>query len=488
MLKSVREGSLKKAKLAKTKGRRERLARERRMADLAGNARRNDLLPDLAVREYEIENLRAPSRRTRKNNPGQIERIARSIAEFGFSQPILIRDGQVLDGWLRVLAAKELGMRAVRAIDCTHLDETQARALALASNRIAERGEWDLDELKIEFEELIELGTDLEVTGFSIEEQDIILLDPLDAEQAGEDPLDEPPAHPVTQPGDIWQLGDHRIVCGDALDEQTYRALLQGEEVHAVLTDPPYNVKIKGNVSGLGKKVHEEFAMASGEMSADEFQTFLDRVIGLLATCLVAGGVLFAFMDWRSVQRVYAAGEAAGLKLINLVVWYKEVGAMGTLYRSAHELLPVFCKGERPRHNNVALGKHGRDRTNVWVAPGANRPGSSANELLGAHATPKPVELCVDAILDVTQPGDIVLDAFLGSGTTLIGAQKTGRFCRGIELEAKFVDVAIRRWARLTALPAILVETGETFEQASERRARSAQPAAVVAEPAGEGA
>lgn len=467
-----KDRKFKQAKLAKTKGRRESLARERRIADHNRHSGRNDLLPELTVHECPICELQPPRRRTRKNDPEQIERIARSIGEFGFTQPILVRDGQVLDGWLRVLAAQQLGLDHVPVIGCDHLDEMQARALAIAVNRIGERGEWDLDELRIEFLELIELDFDLDVTGFTAEEQDIILLDPLDetAEEGEIEEVDEPPSVPVTRVGDLWELGQHRILCGSALEKESYDVLLLGECAHAVLTDPPYNVAIKGNVSGLGKKVHGEFCMASGEMSDEEFEAFLAKVLTLLASFLVAGAVLFAFMDWRSIHRLYAAGDAAKLKLLNLVVWYKKAGGMGALYRSAHELIAVFCKGAKPRVNNVALGKHGRDRTNVWVAPGANRRGSSANEMLAHHATPKPVELCVDALLDVTARDEIVLDIFLGSGTTLIAAQKTGRRCRGIELDPGFVDVAVRRWEKLSGEQAILAETGESFAEAEARR------------------
>ncbi|MXO73057.1 DNA modification methylase [Alteraurantiacibacter buctensis] len=469
--KALQEGRLKKAKLDKTKARRERLAGERRLAEAAGRARRNDLLPDLQISQIPIGDLRGPRNRTRKDGPEQVERLVRSIAEFGFSQPVLVRQGQVLDGWTRVLAARELGLDHVPAIDCNHLDAAAARGLALALNRIAERGDWDLDALKIEFQELIDLDVDLGATGFTMEEQDIILLDPLDAQDADEDEVGaEPAVDPVTRIGDIWGLCEHRIISGNALEEGTYKALLGDERVHVVLTDPPYNVPIKGNVSGLGKKVHDEFVMASGEMSDAEFQAFLDKVLGLMTAWLVAGAVLFVFMDWRSIHRVYAAGEAAKLKLLNLVVWYKESGGMGALYRSAHELIAVLCKGDKPRVNNVELGRHGRDRANVWVAPGANRRGSSANEMLASHATPKPVELCVDALLDVTQRGDVVLDVFLGSGTTLIAAEKTGRVCRGIELEPGFVDVCIRRWERHTGKEAVLIRTGQTFRQVEAER------------------
>jgi DNA modification methylase len=463
--------NLKKAKLAKTKDRRKRLACERQAAERRDCARRNDLLPELRINYWPVDDLRPPRRRTRQENPEQVARIAASIIESGFSQPLLVHDGRVIDGWLRVLAARALGLDRVPVIECSHLDEPHARALALAVNRIGERGDWDLDALRLEFIELIELEIDLDATGFSVEEQDIILLDQLDAEEgeAGEE-FEQPPEDPVTHPQYMWQLGDHRVICADASISETYKALLGDEQVHAVLTDPPYNVRIKGNVSGLGKKVHDEFAMASGEMSDAEFQAFLDKVLGLLSLWLVAGAVLFVFMDWRSMHRVYAAGQSAKLKLINLVVWYKESGGMGALYRSAHELIAVFCHGEKPRVNAVELGRHGRDRTNVWAVPGANRRGSSANEMLSVHATPKPVELCSDAILDVTRRGDLVLDAFLGSGTTLIAAEKTGRVCRGIEIDPGFVDVCIRRWERLTGREAVLIQTGQTFAELAALR------------------
>jgi len=320
--KGLKAGTFKEAKLGKTRARREDLARERRIRQTAVSAGRNDLLPELRLCEYRISELAPPRRRTRKDNPAQIERVAASIAEFGFSQPILIRDGIVIDGWIRVLAAQKLGLERVPAIVCDHLDDTQARTLSLAVNRIGELGEWDLDQLKIEFEELIELDVDLDVTGFSAQEQDIILLDPIADGMDEDDACEEPSAKPVSQLDDIWHLGDHRIICGNALEDATYTALLDGEEVHAVLSDFPYNVRIKNNVSGLGKKVHDEFVMASGELSDDEWQAFLDQAMSRLAETILDGSVLFIFMDWRSIHRVYAAADKAGLTLINLAVWY----------------------------------------------------------------------------------------------------------------------------------------------------------------------
>lgn len=368
------------------------MKQQREATERRERSRRNNLLPELELRNYRIAELKAPKHRTRKDDREQVAQLANAIADFGFTQPILVREGQVYDGWSRVLAAKELGLDEVPAIECSHLSDAEARAPVLASNRIGEYGDWDLDALRLEFIDLVELEIDLDTTAFTVEEQDIILLDPLDGEEG--DPVDaveDPPERPVTRIGDVWLPGDHCVICGNALEEQTYKALLVGECAHAVLTDPPYNVKIKGNVSGLGKKVHDEFLMASGEMSDEEFEDFLTKVLTLITAWLVAGAVVFSFMDLRSIHRLYAAGEKAGLTLINLVVWYKQSGGMGGLYRSAHELIAVFCKGETPRHNVVKLGKNGRNRTNVWEAPGANQKGSSANEMLEFHATPKSI-------------------------------------------------------------------------------------------------
>lgn len=455
-------------KLEKTKTRRESQASRQRLAELECRSRRNDLLPDIQIRMVQLEELRSSSHYTRKLTPQQLERVTASIADLGFCTPILIADGAIIDGHTRLEAARQLGLSEVPTIDCSHLTKTDCRKLALALNRTAETGEWDLDLLKIEFEELIELEIDLGSTGFSVQEQDIILLDGAPNEEEAE--IAEPPLAPVTRLGDIWDLDGHRIICGSALEAEVHEKLLSGELASAVLTDPPYNVKIAGNVSGLGKKKHGEFKMASGEMSEAEFAQFLITVIALAALNLKIGSVLFVFMDWRSIHLLYQAGFAANLSLKNLVVWYKQSGGMGAFYRSAHELIAVMCKGDTLRTNNIQLGKHGRDRSNVWCVPGANRPGSSANEMLGQHATPKPVEMCVDAILDVTNRDDVVLDPFLGSGTTLIAAEKSGRRCFGIELEPGFVDVAILRWQRLTGKSAYLAGTNQSFDMLAEGR------------------
>ena len=461
-------------KLTKTKGRREAFAAERRTAERAGQSRKNDLLPGLQISMVPISELTSSPHHARRKTPEQIERVAASIADLGFCKPILIADNQVIDGETRVEAAKQLGLTQVPAIDCGHLSNTDRRKLALAVNRTAETGEWDLGLLRIEFTELLELDVDLGPTGFTLQEQDIIMLD--DGSDEEEDQVDDPPSEPVTQLGDVWELDGNRIICGSALEPSVYEKLLLGILVAIIIADFPYNVRIGQNVSGLGKKTHAEFAMASGEMSEAEFAAFLEATIICAVAHLVAGGVFYGFMDWRSIDKLYRAGSATKLTLLNLVVWYKQSGAMGAFYRSAHELIAVLCKGDKPRTNNIGLGKNGRDRCNVWCMPGANRPGSSAHEMLGEHATPKPVELCVDAILDVTLPGEAVLDPFLGSGTTLIAAEKTGRRCYGIELEPGFVDVTILRWQRLTGKQAVLAGTDQTFEIVAQNR-RAPDPA-----------
>lgn len=476
--KKVSENEFKAGKLSKNRRRRSAMEDGRQLATTSQKRRRNDLVPELKVILVAVEALVPSSRRTRITTPAQLKRLTRSIADFGFVQPILINGSEIVDGHVRAEAATVLGLKHVPAIDCSHLDEVEVRELRVAVNRIAELGEWDLDALKLEFEQLLELGVDLDATGFSAEDRDIILLDP--EPEGGTEEVIEPPEHPVSRPGDLWALDQHRVICGDTREKATFETLMNGEMAHGVSTDHPYNVTIKGNVSGLGKTVHDEFAMASGELDEKEWQSFLDVTVANMAAFLVSGAVLFLFMDWRSIHRLYAAGFAAGLKLINLAVWYKQAGGMGALYRSSHELVAVFCKGNKPHTNNVELGRHGRDRQNVWCAPGANRRGSSANEMLKSHATPKPVELCVDAILDVTSKGQIVLDGFLGSGTNVVAAEKTGRRCFGVEYEPKFVDVTIRRWMRLTGRQAVLIETGETFEEVAERRLAGSQGSSAL--------
>jgi DNA modification methylase len=295
-----------------------------------------------------------------------------------------------------------------------------------------------------------------------------VLDDEPNAVEAG--PLaPSPGAVAVARAGDVFQLGVHRIACGDATDAAVYRSLLEGDpKPRLVLTDEPYNVKIKGNVTG---GAHREFAMASGEMSDAEFLAFNVTWIAAAIAQLVEGGVFGTYIDWRGLPTVNAAAVTLDLKPLNLIVWAKTNAGMGSLYRSQHELLPLFKKGDAPHVNNVELGKRGRWRSNVWTYPGASSMGSDARRGLQDHPTVKPTAMLEDALLDMTQRGDIVLDPFLGSGSTLVAAEWTGRICRGLELDPLYVEVIVRRYEVLTGNAAVLVETGETFEILAARRA-----------------
>jgi len=260
---------------------------------------------------------------------------------------------------------------------------------------------------------------------------------------------------PTAQPGDVWALDDHLVACGDTRDPAVAAALFaDGRKAQLVGTDVPFNVEIEGNVTRSG---HKEFAMASGEMSRDEFIEFNLVWFSVWLHHLIDGGILCSFIDWRSVDIILSVGRTLGLDLLNLIVWNKSRGGMGSMWRSQHELLPIFKFGRAAHRNNIQLGKFGRDRSNVWSYPGATTMGSDARDGLKVHPTVKPVALLQDALLDMTNPGDIVVDPFLGSGSMLIACEKTGRVCRAVEIDPGFVDVAIRRWMQLTGKSPVLV-------------------------------
>jgi DNA modification methylase len=290
------------------------------------------------------------------------------------------------------------------------------------------------------------------------------------------------PGPAVTQPGDVWVLGKHRLICGDARDPAVYAALMGADRARAVFTDPPYNVKIDGHVCGSGAVKHREFAMASGEMDAGTFTAFLEASLCAMAAVSLDGAIHFTCMDWRHMAELQAAGDKVYSGLKNLVVWAKTNGGMGTFYRSRHELIYVWKVGTAPHTNTFGLGEHGRYRTNVWDYPGVNSFGGNQKDL-ALHPTVKPVALVADAIKDVSRRGEIVLDGFGGSGTTLIAAERTGRVARLVELDPIYCDVICRRYAALTGVEPVLEATGETFAAAAETRAMEAKvPEAEAAE------
>ena len=352
---------------------------------------------------------------------------------------------------------------------CEHLSEAEQRVLRLAVNRLGEKGEWNLDELKIEFEDLVLIDASIEISGFTTDEIDHIVLDEADDATEGGPLSPEAGAIAVDRWGDVFALGPHRIVCGSATDPEEVQRLMEDDlPARLVLTDEPYNVKISGHVTGGN---HREFAMASGEMSDAEFLAFNEAWMATVLPCLCNGGIFGTFIDWRGLPIVHLAAVTVGLAPSNLIVWAKTNAGMGSLYRSQHELLPLFKNGSASHVNNVALGKHGRWRSNVWTYPGASSLGSDARRGLEEHPTVKPTAMLEDALLDLTNRGDIVVDPFLGSGSTLIAADKTGRVCRGVELDPLYVDVIVRRYEAATGASGLLVQTGETFEALAIRRA-----------------
>ena len=400
------------------------------------------------------------------------------IKRFGFANPILVTgDFEVVAGHGRLEAAKSLGLAQVPVVALSSLSEAEKKALIIADNRIAELAGWDRDILAIEYQELHDLQfDDIEVTGFSLGEIDTILDEASEKKPVEPGPEDDIPAvvaAPVSRPGDLWILGSHRLLCGDARSQADYARLLDGETADLVLTDPPFNVRVDGHASGLGKVRHEEFAMASGEMSEAEFTVFLSTFLGHAKDHSREGSNLFVFMDWRHLFELTCAGREQGLIFKNLIVWAKDNAGMGSFYRSRHELVFVFKKGEAAHTNTFELGQHGRYRTNVWEYAGVNTFRTGRLDELAMHPTVKPVAMLADAIRDVTRRGAIVLDPFAGSGSTLIAAEKTGRKARCIEYEPKYCDVIVRRWQAYTGKAAI-DEIGLTFDDLGGARSSSA--------------
>ncbi|MGX7926563.1 site-specific DNA-methyltransferase [Tsuneonella sp. HG094] len=424
-----------------------------------------------------IASLKKYENNPRKHPEKQLVKLGGSIEEFGFTMPVLIDEHDtIVAGEARVEAAKRIGMTEVPVIVAHHWSAAQVRAYRLADNKLASMAQWDADALAIELAAIIEFDeSPIEVLGWDSAEIDLILEDAVANDDSGapSDSADEqvaPPGSPVTRPGDLWQLGPHRLLCGSSLDATSWAALLAGEIAAMVFTDPPYNVPVSGHICGLGKVSHDEFAMASGEMSKSQFTAFLADFLAKMLPHLKDGAVLDVCMDHRHVGELVAALEVNDLVHLNLCIFNKNNGGMGSLYRSKHELVFIAKKGKARHTNNVELGKHGRYRTNVWDYAGVNSFGKNRMEDLADHPTVKPVALVADAIRDVTHPGEIVLDAFMGSGTTILAAERTKRKGYGIEIEPKYVDVAIRRWENMTGEQALLESTGRTFAEVAEER------------------
>ena len=421
-----------------------------------------------------ISSLVAYENNPRRHPEKQIVKLMASIREFGFALPVLTdRERTIIAGHARVEAARRLQISEVPVLVANDWSKAQVRAYRLADNRLAELATWDDDLLAIELSALIEIDeVQIELLGWETAEIDLITdakAKTTDARDPADDIPDGPEA-PVSRPCDLWLLGRHRLLCASSLEVGSWERLMTGSVGAMVFTDAPYNVPVGGHVCGLGKVKHAEFAMASGEMSRVEFTSFLNGAIKLLSANVREGAVLDLCMDWRHLPELLAAVEANDLALLNVCVWNKNNGGMGSLYRSKHELVLIAKKGKAPHTNNVELGKYGRYRTNVWDYAGVNSFGKGRMQDIADHPTVKPVALVADAIRDVTRPGEIVLDAFMGSGTTILAAERTNRSAYGIEIEPGYIDVAVRRWSAMTGEDAVHADTGETFSVVADRR------------------
>jgi hypothetical protein len=438
----------------------------------------------LSVIYQDVGALKPRGTNPRTHSRKQIAQIANSIRQFGFVNPVLVDDlNRIIAGHGRVEGAKAVGLDQVPTVRLSDMSEAQIRAYVIADNRLAENAGWDRALLGLELQYLCELDIDFDVTvtGFELPEIDVLIGELSLAgndNDAADAPFEVAAGPAVSRLGDVWCFNEHRLACGDSTQPETYQRLLGEARAQMVFSDPPYNVPIAGHVGGLGSIQHREFAMASGEMSQAKFTGFLESVFGHLATYSVDGAVHFQCMDWRHCGEILAAGTAAYSELKNICVWAKNNGGMGSFYRSQHEFVFVFKSGAAAHINNVELGKHGRYRTNVWSYAGVNSFGGERADL-ALHPTVKPVAMVADAIRDCSHRKGIVLDAFIGSGTTLIAAEKTGRRGYGIEIDPTYCDVAVRRLRAVCGLEAVLEATGQRFAEVEAERIPSASSDAL---------
>jgi hypothetical protein len=419
----------------------------------------------LVVKYRRPEELIPYSGNARIHSRSQIRKMVKSMRSFGFVNPILIDSTDtVICGHGRLAAALELKLKLVPTIRLESLTPDQIRAYVIADNRLAEDASWDEQILKVELQALVlNDHIDISLTGFEISQIDVRIGENAVEHDLADD-LPEAQVQVITRIGDIWKLRDHRALCGNALAEGDFENLMNGSKAELVFSDPPFNCPIVGNVSGKGIVKHSNFAMAIGEMSVAEFTQFLIVVLRHLARHSSNGSVHFICMDWRHQRELLDAGSSIYSDLLNMCVWVKDNGGQGSFYRSQHELVFVFRNGKGKHQNNIQLGRFGRYRTNVWKYPGvrglSQQQGEEGN-LLALHPTVKPVALVADAILDCSVPGDLVLDSFLGSGSTLIAAERVRRTCYGMELEPRYVD---------TGENAVHAVTGQTFTELTIER------------------
>jgi DNA modification methylase len=434
---------------------------------------------DVRVQALSIGQIKLDGRNSRTHSAKQIRQIANSIAAFGFTHPLLVNeDGTLIAGEGRYKAARLLGLAKVPVIVLAGLSPARQRALAIADNKIAENAGWDRERLAIEIPELTGLleaeGLDVSILGFEAVEIDQLVTD---FEENAADPEDSTDStwlkdRAVSKPGDLWVLGPHRLLCGDARSAADIARLTAHRHADMAFLDPPYNVRI-GGVVGRGRTKHAEFAMASGEMSSADYVRFLGIALNAAASVSREGALHYVCADWRHIAELLAAAKPVYADTINIAVWVKSNAGQGSFYRSQHELVGIFRVGQAAHLNNVELGRHGRSRSNVWHYAGVNAFRAGRMEELRSHPSAKPVALVADAIKDCTRRGDVVLDTFCGSGTTILAAERVGRHARGLEIEPRFVDVAIRRWQAFTRRDARHAESGLSFDEIAAEGSRA---------------
>ena len=412
--------------------------------------------------------LRPNSRNARTHSKKQIRQIGRSISEFGFLNPVLVDDANmILAGHGRFEAARLEGLTHVPIVRFGHLTEAQKRAYAIADNRIAEQAGWDRQRLSIELGELMDLrateGLDISVTGFEIDEIELLVKNWAKPRSAPEDVAPRPPRHAITRPGDLWLLGGHRLLCGDAQNADNLGRLMEGALAAAAFCAPPSML--------AGSPVQPGSSEPPGEMSPEQYRAALSETLGNGARASAEGAIYFVSIDWRGISDLIEVGRKIYGEIANLVVWNKMSAGPGSLYRSQHELIAVFRVGRQRSAINTESRPARSNRSDVWDYPGPKTAGETVLAVPAAARAAKPIALIADALLDCTTKGEIVLDLFAGSGATILAAEKIARTAYAIERETRFVDVTIQRWQRLTMREATLAGDGRDFATIAESRA-----------------
>lgn len=425
-------------------------------------------MSNLKITNVPLSRIHSYAQNAKKHSDAQIQKIANSIKEFGFNNPILIDEsGEIIAGHGRFSAATLMGLETVPVIVLSHLTDAQKKAYRIADNKISETGGGWNEELLIQELKDLELddNLDIQMTGFTTIEVDTMLNGKTGKGVTEKENIAPfvPDDEIVSKVGDLWQIGKHRLLCGSSLEESNFYRLMDGKLADIISQDPPFNIPAK-TIGSSGKTKHNDFQMAAGEMTPAEFTQFLKDNFSLCSKYAKKTALSYQWMDYRHCREMLDAGETSFGRLVNICVWIKPTGGMGKLYRSQHEFCFVFSNGDNHYIDNVELGKHGRYRTNCWHYGSVGGFGVHKSDLV-LHPTVKPYEAIKDLLLDASPRNGIVLDSFIGSGTSFVAAEKAKRICYGIELEPKYCDTAIRRMQNLFGIDAIHVDSGRTYSE-----------------------